>query len=143
MTVDEQIAHIDEQIAGLQAERERVQRRRMVKCVHCEKRTRIDRLLFVQRVEYESPYGCSGGDYYYDGEGGFACPHCDCLNRLPEKYHGDAWQHPKCEQLHKLSRYFAAVARRYDNGKVKLGEKRYKSLGHAWTAFKKGESSCG
>lgn len=48
----------------------------------CKKRTRIASLTYIQTHWYTPPSGCTGGDYWNDGEGQFVCPKCGELNRL-------------------------------------------------------------
>jgi len=42
----------------------------------------IDELEYIQTHWYESPYGCTGGDNWHQGEGQFICPKCAHRNRL-------------------------------------------------------------
>lgn len=45
----------------------------------------IKDLEYIQTYWYESPYGCTGGDNWYQGEGNFNCPHCGHRNRLYDR----------------------------------------------------------
>lgn len=51
----------------------------------CNKKIKIKELTYIQKHFYVSPYGCSGGDYWKEGEGFFICPHCGHLNRLYDR----------------------------------------------------------
>lgn len=42
-------------------------------------------LTYIQTLWYTSPYSCSGGDYWNNGEGQFVCTACGALNRLYER----------------------------------------------------------
>lgn len=42
----------------------------------------IKNLTYIQTHFYIKPYGCTGGDYYREGEGQFICPACGHRNRL-------------------------------------------------------------
>ena len=55
--------------------------KKLIKCVHCKKRSRIDKLIYLQHHWYTEPHGCTGGDYWNEGEGGFICPKCNNHNR--------------------------------------------------------------
>lgn len=45
----------------------------------------VGELTYIQTHWYTSPYGCTGGDYWNQGEGQFVCPKCGELNRLYER----------------------------------------------------------
>ncbi len=45
----------------------------------------IRNLDYIQTHWYESPYGCTGGDMWHQGEGNFICPHCEHRNRLYDR----------------------------------------------------------
>jgi hypothetical protein len=38
--------------------------------------TQIRSLTYIQTHWYETPYGCTGGDLWREGEGQFDCPKC-------------------------------------------------------------------
>ncbi len=40
--------------------------------------------VYIQSYWYESPHGCTGGDMWHLGEGGWICPSCGHENRLYE-----------------------------------------------------------
>lgn len=42
----------------------------------------IKELTYIQTHWYNEPYGCTGGDNWYAGEGQWRCPSCGHLNRL-------------------------------------------------------------
>lgn len=42
----------------------------------------IKDLTYIQTHWYTRPHGCSGGDYWNQGEGQFICPSCGHRNRL-------------------------------------------------------------
>lgn len=45
----------------------------------------IGGLEYIQTHWYESPYGCTGGDNWFESEGQFDCPACGHRNRLYDK----------------------------------------------------------
>ena len=45
----------------------------------------ITDLEYIQTHWYTSPFGCSKGDYWNEGEGQFVCPECGKLNRLYDR----------------------------------------------------------
>ena len=51
----------------------------------CGQTSKIKDLTYIQTHWYVSPSGCTGGDYWNEGEGQFKCPHCDQTNRLYNK----------------------------------------------------------
>ena len=50
--------------------------KKMVKCRWCGRRTKVSKLTYIQTRWYTPPHGCTGGDYWQDGEGQFDCPKC-------------------------------------------------------------------
>lgn len=59
----------------------------------CGAYTSIKDLVYIQTHWYTPPYGCTGGDYWSQGEGKWICPECQHVNRLyetpeiEERYH--------------------------------------------------------
>lgn len=115
-TVDEQVAAIDAQIAELQVQRDVVQRGRLVACVKCKVQTPISALAYVQLHSYVQPYGCTGGDYWYEGDGLFDCPSCTATNRIPKENEKNPLILARSTHvgLAKLKRYFGKIVDRYD-----------------------------
>jgi hypothetical protein len=64
----------------------------------------VETLEYIQTHWYTSPYSCTGGDYWSQGEGQFICPKCGSLNRLYER--------PEVESLKES---FASVKDTYDS----------------------------
>lgn len=58
-------------------------RNTLVQCQICKKLHQISSLVYIQTYWYVSPHGCTGGDYWRQGEGRFKCD-CGHLNRLYE-----------------------------------------------------------
>jgi transcription initiation factor IIE alpha subunit len=42
-------------------------------------------LTYIQTHFYVSPWGCTGGDFWKQGEGQFDCPKCGYKNRLYDR----------------------------------------------------------
>ena len=59
--------------------------KKMVKCHGCGRRTKVSKLTYIQTRWYTPAFGCTGGDYWQDGEGQFDCPKCGKNNRLYER----------------------------------------------------------
>jgi hypothetical protein len=78
---------------GLLAEQAEALGRKYVTCTTnlaykgdgCGKRTQIRNLVYIQTHFYVSPWGCTGGDFWKEGEGAFNCPKCDYRNRLYDR----------------------------------------------------------
>lgn len=45
----------------------------------------VGQIVYIQTHWYTPPSGCSGGDYWNNGEGQFICPKCGVENRLYER----------------------------------------------------------
>lgn len=69
----------------------------------CGMALEIGELIYIQTNWYVRPYGCTGGDYYKQGEAAFVCPKCGGRNRL----------YPKPEIV-ALKRHFKSVVEEYD-----------------------------
>jgi hypothetical protein len=63
----------------------------------------VNQLTYIQTHWYTSPYSCSGGDYWNQGEGQFKCPSCGHINRLYER-----------PDVAALKQFFAKVEDTYD-----------------------------
>lgn len=48
----------------------------------CGKLLAVHTIQYIQTHWYVSPYSCTGGDYWNEGEGDFICPKCSYRNRL-------------------------------------------------------------
>lgn len=51
-------------------------------CCGCEDSYRVRELVAIQSHSYNPPYGCTGGDYWSEGELQFVCPETGVVNRL-------------------------------------------------------------
>ena len=54
---------------------------KILSCEHCGRGTMIKNLIYIQTHWYVSPYGCTGGDCWREGEGQYVCPKCGHVNR--------------------------------------------------------------
>lgn len=84
-----------------EAAKEETRNQRIV-CPHCNKQPKLKDCTYIQTYWYTRPYGCSGGDYWNQGEGRFKCPHCGKITRLYERPEIEAlkWAFGKVEDLH-------------------------------------------
>jgi len=60
--------------------------RRMIGCGSCEKKSPARLWVLLQKEFYVSPYSCTGGDYWRDGEKDIKCPKCGVWNRCIFKH---------------------------------------------------------
>lgn len=70
----------------------------------CGAWTPIRNLVYVQTHWYTHPHGCTGGDYWNEGEGQWKCPKCGHVNRLHES-----------PEIEALKPYFKGVFDTYDD----------------------------
>lgn len=61
--------------------RDIVRARRQILC-RCGKRHAIGKLQLIITHDYQEPHGCSGGDYWSEGEWQFECPDGGGRNRI-------------------------------------------------------------
>ncbi len=59
----------------------KIRKNRTILC-SCGKRHKIAKLELIITYWYEEPRGCTGGDYWNEGEWQFLCPKDRCRNRL-------------------------------------------------------------
>jgi hypothetical protein len=69
----------------------------------CGKWFPIADAVYVDMQNWREAYGCTGGAYWYSGEGCFVCPHCGYLNRTYRR-----------EEVQKLSGFFASAVVAYE-----------------------------
>lgn len=89
---------LDEQREALVKQIDEKKANRWLRCEKCEKRARIRNTVYRQIRWYTRPHGCTGGDYWNDGEGQWQCTHCAHVNRLYKK-----------PEIEKLKRFFLRV----------------------------------
>ncbi|MEK6843931.1 MAG: hypothetical protein AABX83_00740 [Nanoarchaeota archaeon] len=65
---------------------------RRIKCGGCEDSHKIRDLTAIQTHWYTSPHGCTGGDYWNEGELQFICPETGIINRLLFNNHDVPWE---------------------------------------------------
>lgn len=63
----------------------------------------VGQLDYIQTHSYVEPHGCTGGDYWREGEGNWICPTCGHRNRL--------YDSPEVE---KLKRSFKSITKTHD-----------------------------
>lgn len=98
--------HLAAEEARAERTRSRVKKARRllpVRCNHCGVHTPVGEMEYIQTLWYVKPYSCTGGDYWSEGEGCFACPACGYENRLFARPH-----------VVKLKCYFKKVVQRHD-----------------------------
>lgn len=54
----------------------------MIRCCCCAKAEPISTQVYIQTHWYTSPHGCTGGDYWNQGEAQWQCPNCWFVNRF-------------------------------------------------------------
>ncbi len=95
--------HLLGEVAKAQIAIDAARRRKTVVCNHCGKRSAIRLLTYIQTHWYREPHGCTGGDYWSEGEGRFLCPKCGYENRLIYR-----------PEIVALKKYFGRVEERYE-----------------------------
>lgn len=55
---------------------------RRIKCATCDKSHPINKLMLVVTHRYTGPHGCTGGDYWSEGDWCFVCPATGLRNRF-------------------------------------------------------------
>jgi len=112
-----------EQITSdLQDKLEEAKAKLSIKCESCKKFHRIKDLVVIQTHWYTSPYGCTGGDYWSQGELHFICPVTKVRNRIMFDNYDVEWrerQEFKHNPDKQFNRYykdlFKEVLKEFDN----------------------------
>lgn len=76
------ILSLEEKLSKTQQDLNTVKSKQEIQCGSCGNIDQIGNLIYLQDHWYVSPYSCSGGDYWREGEGGFLCSKCGVKNRL-------------------------------------------------------------
>ena len=60
-------------------------------CPKCEKRSQVQKIVYVDWYWYESPHGCTDGDMWHRGGFFMMCPKCEHVTKVYPvgKYEGD------------------------------------------------------
>lgn len=80
------VEKIERQIENLQAELEKAKSSKRIACDHCNKKTQLSNLTYLQ-THYEKDGGYCIGTRIVPGEGQYVCPKCgeiNCLSNRPE-----------------------------------------------------------
>ncbi len=108
--IEKRLEKVELERQGLRAEQAEALGRKFVTCTTnvaykgdgCGKKSQIRNLVYIQTHYYVSPYSCSGGDYWNEGEGQFDCPKCGYRNRLYDR-----------PEIMDLDRYFEGIENEY------------------------------
>ncbi|RME30717.1 hypothetical protein D6789_04810 [Candidatus Woesearchaeota archaeon] len=83
------MASLDEQLQETLRREEDLRKRidernakRRIECASCDGAHPIRRLVAIQTHWYVEPHGCTGGDYWREGELQYICPETGVINRL-------------------------------------------------------------
>jgi hypothetical protein len=79
---EEEIKAAKKVLENVKKAKEKQRAKTKIKCGKCGSSHRIKDLDLVQTHWYTEPYGCTGGDYWSEGECQVICPDCNTRNRL-------------------------------------------------------------
>lgn len=83
-----EIAEAEAKLDELRRRQRDERARRMIECRSCGKLHAINKLALLVTHWYTEPHGCTGGDYWSEGEWQFVCPTKGEVNRLMfDDYH--------------------------------------------------------
>jgi len=103
MTLDDQIKDTQHKLNSLIAKKKSSMSMKTIKCASCNKSARIRDITLIDVQGYESPHGCTGGDYWYHSEYNYVCSNCNTRNRLLFSTQKIKYEHRK---YHSPERYF-------------------------------------
>jgi len=107
--IDDEIIRHEELIARLRERRAKAVGEVKITCESnnhgkgCGQSFPIKDITYIATHWYTSPSGCTGGDYWNEGEGEFVCPSCGHQNRMYDREHYQA-----------MKRQFKNVVDRHD-----------------------------
>ncbi len=102
-TITKDLTKVYNRAATLMDELDDARKRKLIKCESCQRATKVSTLTYLQTHFYVQPHGCTGGDYWREGEGQFVCPKCNATNRLYDR-----------PDVSALKKYFMTVEEVYD-----------------------------
>ena len=83
------MANLEDQLKEVRYEENRIlsaiderNKKRIIQCGGCSNSHEIGNLEAIQTHWYTEPHGCTGGDYWNEGELQFVCPETGIINRL-------------------------------------------------------------
>lgn len=82
MTLDDQIKDVRRKLESLVKRKKSSMATKTITCGHCKEKSKIKDIDLIDVQAYESPHGCTGGDYWYHSEYNYICPHCNVRNRF-------------------------------------------------------------
>jgi hypothetical protein len=96
------MANLEDKLLGIRQEESKIleaidkrNSRRTIKCDSCEDSHKIKDVVAIQTHWYTSPQGCTGGDYWSEGELNFVCPETGVRNRLLFNNYDVSWEERK------------------------------------------------
>ena len=111
-----EISEVQQRLNALQERFKELKRQTPLVCDHCQKKSKVCELTYIQDMWYERPYGCTGGDSWHESdEANYTCLHCGKRNRC----YSTVTQYNKVERgprpwVMELKKYFKDVVREYD-----------------------------
>lgn len=119
--LENQLAELHQQEKQILAEIDARNENREIKCGGCKDFHKIGNLTAIQTHWYTPPHGCTGGDYWNEGELQFICPETGIINRLLFNNHDVPWEerrnyanNPEEQFKRNYKRLFQEVKDSYD-----------------------------
>lgn len=81
MKIKDKILKLEEELESARNDLKNVRSRRKILC-YCGEFHKIQDLIVIITHFYIEPYGCTGGDYWKEGEWQFSCPSTNKINRI-------------------------------------------------------------
>ena len=86
-----EIDKAEEQLTELNQLLKEANSRKFITCISnnygkgCGKKAQLKNITYIRTHWYVRPHGCTGGDYWNEGEGQYICPHCSHRNRMYDR----------------------------------------------------------
>lgn len=81
-TLEAQLRKIEQERTKILTKIKKREKQKTIQCASCDHEHKIGELTAIQTHWYVKPEGCSGGDYWNEGELQYICPETKTRNRL-------------------------------------------------------------
>jgi len=121
MGLEEQLLKLDNEKKEILKKIDERNKEKEIKCSGCNNYHKISALDAIQTHWHVPPEGCSGGNYYKEGELQFICPDTNIINRLLFNDYDIPWNQrdnpkisPELQFKLKYSKLFRKIEDNYD-----------------------------
>lgn len=112
--IKEKVRLLEEQIRELKQEINDIKGQTELECPECKNIFEIKDLTYIRTHWYESPYGCTSGDTWHEGEGNTTCPVCATRLRFLSGDYDTKLRGYKPNEYKELQYYFKEIIEEHE-----------------------------